>query len=69
MKLIQLLKRLNKDETGSVKVEYLLIIAAIVLPLLGILIWYRNNITTWLQSGWAAVSGRGVTNPDNQLTN
>jgi Flp pilus assembly pilin Flp len=65
----KLLSRLNRDEQGSVKVEYLLIIAAIVLPLLGILIWYRNDISNWLQTNWAAIRGRGNPNPDNQVLN
>jgi len=67
--MTKFLSRLNQDEQGSVKVEYLLIIAAITLPILGLLIWYRNDISNWLKSGWDAIRGRGVTNPDQQLLN
>ena len=46
------LKRLHRDERGAEGLEKLLIIAAIVLPLLGILILFRNEIKEWVVNIW-----------------
>jgi len=53
------LKRLERDETGAQGLEMLLIIAAIVLPLLGVLIWFRNDIMGWVKEIWDTVRRRG----------
>ncbi|MBI1373300.1 MAG: hypothetical protein GC159_11270 [Phycisphaera sp.] len=45
--LINFAKRLYNDETGAEGLEKLLIIAAVVLPLLGLLIYFRDWITEW----------------------
>ncbi len=42
------LKRLHNDERGAEGLEKLLIIAAVVLPLLGLLIYARNWINEWV---------------------
>lgn len=47
------LGRLHRDEGGAEMLETLLIIAAIVLPLLGLLIWFRNDIGNWVRSIWS----------------
>jgi hypothetical protein len=46
------LKRLYRDERGSEGLEKLLIIAAIVLPLLGILIFFSKDIMQWVRGGY-----------------
>jgi Flp pilus assembly pilin Flp len=51
--------RLHRDEGGSEGLEKLLIVAAIVLPLLGLLIVYRDNIGNWLRNSWNAIIGPG----------
>ena len=38
---------LHRDEQGADLVEYILVIAAIALPLLGVLIWFWNDIKEW----------------------
>ncbi|MDP6380350.1 MAG: hypothetical protein QF662_03300 [Phycisphaerae bacterium] len=53
------MKRLHTEERGAQGLELLLIIVAIVLPLLGILIVYRNEIVEWVNSKWADVSAAG----------
>jgi len=53
----QLMKRLHRDDRGAEGLEKLLIIAAIVLPLLGALIWFRNDIGNWAKSLWDSVKG------------
>ena len=49
------LKQLERDETGSQGLEMLLIIAAIVLPLLGLLIIFRNEIREWVVEIWKKI--------------
>jgi len=46
--LINTFKALYNDEQGASMVEKILIIAAIVLPLLGLLIYFRDYITEWV---------------------
>jgi len=59
MKAWTLLRRLHRDERGAEGLEKLLIIAAIVLPLLGLLIIFRNEIRTWVVDIWKTVVGEG----------
>lgn len=51
------LKRLHRDERGAEGLEKLLIIAAVVLPLLGLLIIFRNEIKTWVVDIWKQAKG------------
>lgn len=44
----RLLRRLHRDERGAGMVEYILIIAAVSLPVLGLLIWFRKDIGNWI---------------------
>jgi Flp pilus assembly pilin Flp len=46
----KLIQRLHRDEGGAELIEYILIMAAIGLPLLGLVIWFRNDIWEWVQS-------------------
>jgi Flp pilus assembly pilin Flp len=50
---------LHRDERGAEGLEKLLIIAAIVLPLLGLLIIFRNEIKDWVVDAWKVVTGEG----------
>lgn len=54
-----LLTQLHRDERGAEGLEKLLIIAAIVLPLLGLLIVFRQRIGTWVDDTWIEVKGEG----------
>lgn len=47
-KAIQFMKKLYRDERGAEGLEKILIIAAVALPLLGLLIFFRNTISEWL---------------------
>jgi len=51
------LKRLHRDERGAEGLEKLLIIAAIVLPLLGLLIIFRDRIKDWVTEIWEEAKG------------
>ena len=55
----RVLSRLHRDERGAEGLEKLLIVAAIVLPLLGVLIFFRNGLRTWVFEGWERVTGEG----------
>ena len=50
-------RRLHEDEQGAEGLEKLLIIAAIVLPMLGLLIFFRGAINDWVNNQWNDVSG------------
>jgi Flp pilus assembly pilin Flp len=56
------LKRLHRDERGAEGLEKLLIIAAIVLPLLGLLIIFRNEIKDWVVQIWKDARGEAEKN-------
>jgi Flp pilus assembly pilin Flp len=58
--LRSLVARLHRDERGAEGVEKLLLIAAIVLPLLGVLIIFRDDITKWVEEKWTDIKGRGA---------
>jgi Flp pilus assembly pilin Flp len=64
MKAWTLLKRLHRDERGAEGLEKLLIIAAIVLPLLGLLIIFRNEIKTWVVDIWTKAKGDAESGQD-----
>ena len=47
--------RLHHSEKGAEGIEKLLIIGAIVLPLLIVLILFRNEISEWAKDKWSTV--------------
>ena len=49
----QLARKLHTDTAGAMSVEKVLILALIAIPILVILVLFRNNITDWFntQSG------------------
>lgn len=51
------LLRLHRDERGAEGLEKLLIIAAIVLPLLGLLLLFRNRLGEWVEGLWEQRTG------------
>jgi Flp pilus assembly pilin Flp len=57
------LLRLHRCERGAEGLEKLLIIAAIALPLLGILLLFKGSITTWVEKAW-----NDMTNQANSQT-
>ena len=46
--LWKMAKRLHSDQRGAEGLEKLLIIAAVVLPLLGLLIWFSKDLMKWV---------------------
>ena len=61
--LIRGLRRLHQDERGKLTVEQILLIAFITLPLLGLLIAFRNKIADALSDAWNRVFGEGQKEP------
>lgn len=58
--------RIHRDDRGAEGLEKLLIVAAIVLPLLGLLILFRNALSEWVSSLWDDVrtdSDSGIIEP------
>jgi Flp pilus assembly pilin Flp len=62
--VVRFLGRLHRDERGAEGLEKLLIVAAIVLPLLGLLIWGRNAITEWVKKTWDEIVTQRSTTTD-----
>lgn len=50
--LRELLVRLHRDERGAEGLEKLLIFAAVILPLLGLLIFFGEDIKDWAADMW-----------------
>lgn len=59
-RLLNAMQRLHADEGGAEGLEKLLIVGAIVLPLLGLLIFFRNELRDWVEGLWQTVSGQGT---------
>ena len=53
------LLKLHRDEHGAEGIEKLLILAAIALPLLGLLLFFRNELWGWVEGIWQDVRGAG----------
>ena len=57
------LRRLHNDQRGAEGLEKLLIIGAIVIPLLGVLIFFRNEISEWVEGLWESIRGEAEQDP------
>ncbi len=49
------LKALHNDEQGADMVEYVLIVAAVALPLLAVIIWFWKDIGAWAGRAWGEI--------------
>jgi Flp pilus assembly pilin Flp len=54
---------LHRDEQGADMIEYILIVAAIVLPLLGEIIYFKNDIGTWVSEQYDEIKAGQGTSP------
>ena len=62
-KLSGRLRALHRDEQGADMVEYILIVAAVALPLLAVIIWFRKDLEHWFKSLWEDTKG-DISTPD-----
>jgi len=62
-RLLRELKAFHRDERGMEGLEKLLIVAAITLPLLGLLIIFRNELWNWVQGLWSTTLADGQATP------
>ena len=46
--ILKKLRSLHRDEQGADMVEYILIVAAVALPLLAVIIWFWKDIKDWM---------------------
>jgi Flp pilus assembly pilin Flp len=53
--LIDLLRRIHNDEQGATMIEWVLIIAAIVVPIMGALLIFGSELREWLTDQWQNV--------------
>ena len=51
------LRSLHRDEQGASMVEYILIIAAIALPLLAVILIFRNELWNMVRGRWDEIRG------------
>jgi len=58
------LKALHSDEQGADMVEYVLIVAAVALPLLAVVIWFWKDISRWVGEAYSEIRGEGYEGTD-----
>jgi len=63
--LVAILKQAYREEKGAEGLEKLLIVAAIVLPLLAIMIFFRDWISDWVTTEAEEVQDQSRQNTDN----
>ncbi len=51
------LRALDRDEQGADMIEYILIIAAIALPALGLILIFRGRILAWIEDLYDRIVG------------
>lgn len=56
-RIARTLQALHRDEKGADMVEYILIVAAIALPLLGFVIYFWGEIKSWALDLWNKIKG------------
>jgi Flp pilus assembly pilin Flp len=59
------LAALHRDEQGADMVEYILIVAAIALPLLAVVVWFRKDIWEFVKGSWSTVKSDSGINTNN----
>ena len=60
----KMLRALHQDDQGADMVEYVLIVAAVALPLLAVIIWFWKDISGWVGEAYSEIrSGTAETDP------
>ena len=61
--IVRKLKALHQDEQGANMIEYVLIFAAIALPLILVIVWFKDAIVQWATGLWDTTKSGGSTDP------
>lgn len=61
--MFNLIKQFHQDEDGAEGLEKLLLLAALILPLLGLLVWYGGDLKEWLMGKWETMKGDTTLDP------
>ena len=48
---------LHRDEQGADMIEYILIVAAVALPMVAVIIWFWKDIAAWAGDAWNNIKG------------
>jgi len=56
--LSRTVRALHRDEQGADMVEYVLLVAAVALPLLGIFLIFREQLWSMFSGFWERIMGR-----------
>jgi Flp pilus assembly pilin Flp len=59
---------LHRDEKGADMIEYILVVAAIALPLLAVVIWFWKDISRWAGDLWESAKGQKGVDPEDLPT-
>ena len=59
------LQSLYRDEQGADMIEYILIVAAIALPLIAVIIWFWKDISNWTKERYDDIKGTSASPTNN----
>ena len=68
-RVLKFFKNLHQDEQGAEGIEKILILAAVALPLLGLLIYFRDVLFGWLDTKANTVIGDAQDEQDPSFGN
>lgn len=51
--------RLHRDDRGAEALEKLLLVAVVVLPFVGVLIFFREQLDEWVRGNWEDIVAEG----------
>ncbi len=57
-----MIRYIHEDESGAEGIEKILIICAIVLPVLAVLLFFKEKIGEWLKTQWESINGNTQAN-------
>lgn len=58
--ILKRLRSLHKDEQGADMIEYVLIVAAVALPILALIIYFKDDLVSWVEDQWSNITGRSL---------
>lgn len=56
---------LHRDERGADMIEYILVVAAVALPLLAVVIYFWKDISVFAKGLWTDAKGRKGLDPED----